>query len=134
MTVIFDEAAFARAFKSWNGPVGIWLAEKCWKLESLARLSAGYDTGELVASISTSKGRHITGDLEALVGANPGLNLGIGYGYWNHEGTRPHEIRPRIPGGVLRFRSRGMVVYATKVNHPGTSSTKFLTKWLNDLF
>lgn len=37
------------------------------------------------------------------------------------EGTRPHVIVPRRPGGVLRFPGRGgQIVFARRVNHPGT--------------
>jgi hypothetical protein len=41
-------------------------------------------------------------------------------------GTRPHQIRPRRPGGVLRFTVNGQVVYARLVNHPGTKPNSFL--------
>lgn len=41
-------------------------------------------------------------------------------------GTRPHIIRPRRPGGVLRFTVNGQVVYARYVNHPGTRPNDFL--------
>jgi hypothetical protein len=132
--VVFNEPAFRREFQSWEGDVGQWLSSKTESLEVLAKGSAGVDTGRLIAEIRTARDQTTGGDLEARVGANPDVDLGIGYGYWNHEGTFPHEIRPRRPGGVLRFRSRGMVVYATKVNHPGTKATKYLTKWLGELF
>ncbi len=42
-------------------------------------------------------------------------------------GTRPHIIRPRRPGGVLRFTVGGRVVYARYVSHPGTRPNDFLT-------
>lgn len=42
------------------------------------------------------------------------------YGGYLDEGVRPHVIRPRR-GKVLRFVSGGRVVYARKVNHPGTN-------------
>lgn len=132
--VVFNDAAFDRAFKSWEGDVGVWLTTKTDMLETLARGSAGFDTGELIASIRTAQGHTTGGDLEAKVGTHPDEELGRGYGYWNHEGTFPHEIRPRRPGGVLKFRSRGMVVFATRVHHPGTKATKFLSQWLGDLF
>lgn len=45
-------------------------------------------------------------------------------------GTRPHTIRPRKPGGVLRFTVNGRVVYARFVNHPGTKANDFLRKAL----
>lgn len=41
-------------------------------------------------------------------------------------GTRPHRIRPRRPGGVLRFTVNGQVVFARYVNHPGTQPNEFL--------
>jgi hypothetical protein len=48
---------------------------------------------------------------------------------WNvHNGTQPHVITPRTPGGVLRFETGGQVVYATHVNHPGTRPQPFLAE------
>lgn len=41
-------------------------------------------------------------------------------------GTRPHMIFPRRPGGVLRFTVGGRVVYARFVNHPGTRPDTFM--------
>jgi hypothetical protein len=41
-------------------------------------------------------------------------------------GTRPHQIRPRNPNGVLRFTVGGQVVYAKLVNHPGTRRNDYL--------
>lgn len=45
-------------------------------------------------------------------------------------GTRPHIIRPRRPGGVLRFTVNGRVVYARFVNHPGTRPNDFMIQAL----
>lgn len=45
-------------------------------------------------------------------------------------GTRPHRIQPRRPGGVLRFTIGGTVVYARYVNHPGTRPNDFLIQAL----
>jgi len=35
-------------------------------------------------------------------------------------GTRPHDIRPKKPGGVLVFTVGGTKVYTKLVHHPGT--------------
>jgi hypothetical protein len=45
-------------------------------------------------------------------------------------GTRPHMIFPRRPGGVLRFTVGGRVVYARYVNHPGNKPDRFLQESL----
>ena len=129
-----DEEGFYQAFQSWGGMTGQFMADKAVRVESLGRISAGFDTGELIASIGTHYDRHEqSGDLEAHVGANPGpVKLGRGYGFWHHEGTLPHEIRPRR-ARVLRFARGGMVAFATRVWHPGTTPVKYLTRWLRDV-
>lgn len=43
-----------------------------------------------------------------------------------HDGSRPHEIRARHRK-TLRFTVGGVVVFRTRVWHPGTSGTHFLT-------
>lgn len=45
-------------------------------------------------------------------------------------GTRPHRIYPRRPGGVLRFTVGGRVVYARYVNHPGTKPNNWMREAL----
>jgi len=47
-------------------------------------------------------------------------------------GTRPHIIRPRRTGGVLRFTVNGRVVYARLVHHPGTKPNDFLLRALRE--
>lgn len=46
-------------------------------------------------------------------------------------GSRPHIITPRRPGGVLRFQVGGQVVFATRVNHPGTQANPFFDDVIN---
>lgn len=45
-------------------------------------------------------------------------------------GTSPHDIYPRRPGGVLRFTMGSRVVFARHVHHPGTQPNPFLWKAL----
>ena len=48
------------------------------------------------------------------------------YGVFVREGTPPHVIRPRRPGGVLRFVvGGGQVVFTREVHHPGTSPNPY---------
>jgi hypothetical protein len=44
-------------------------------------------------------------------------------------GTPPHVIRPRR-ARALRFTASGRVVFATRVNHPGTRPNPFLLRAL----
>ena len=67
-------------------------------------------------------------------GAGPGATIrliqdatneyGVAYGWYVREGTDPHEIRPRFKE-ALRFEVNGEVVFAKKVNHPGTSPNPY---------
>lgn len=41
-------------------------------------------------------------------------------------GTKPHEIKPKSPGGVLVFKMNGKTVFARKVHHPGTQPQPFV--------
>ncbi|GHA94685.1 hypothetical protein [Streptomyces chryseus] len=47
------------------------------------------------------------------------------------DGTRPHVIRPRR-AKALRFDMGGRMVFATKVNHPGTRANNFLGEALRE--
>jgi hypothetical protein len=49
-----------------------------------------------------------------------------------NDGTRPHTIRPRRPGGVLAFQVGGRTVFARLVHHPGFRGTHFLERALRD--
>jgi hypothetical protein len=53
------------------------------------------------------------------------------YASFVESGTKPHPIRSKRPGGMLRFRgSGGGFVFARKVKHPGTRPYKFLARGL----
>ena len=47
-----------------------------------------------------------------------------------HDGARPHIIRPRRPGGKLRFywRKVGHTVTFDYVNHPGMEGKRYLSR------
>jgi len=48
------------------------------------------------------------------------------YGGYVEFGTRPHEITPKTPGGVLRFKVGNTWVYTKKVHHPGTKAQPYV--------
>jgi hypothetical protein len=128
---VFNEPGMNSTFESWTGPTGKFIAEKSLELEGKARISAGFQTGNLIRSITTEYGRTTGGDLESHVGANPGGHT-VGYALYHHEGTKPHIIEPNS-AKALRFVVGGIVVYAQRVFHPGTRPVHYLTRWLRDV-
>lgn len=79
--------------------------------------------------------------------ASPPIDLGNGiisvtitadtpYAQFVAGGTSAHEIRARTPPKPLRFKVGGQVVYAMRVNHPGTTANAawWSTQVLGDRF
>lgn len=84
-------------------------------IERDAKILAPVDTGNLAGSISSE----IHGD-----GMGGDVGPTADYGAHVEYGTGPHVIRAK--GGALRFTVGGRVVFATQVNHPGTSPQPYM--------
>lgn len=84
-----------------------------------ARAQVGKDTRELARSIHYNI-RRWNGLPELWVGSYNSIAL------LHHQGTRPHAIRAR-QGAFLRYSSKGRIVYAHTVMHPGTKPNRYLT-------
>jgi len=50
----------------------------------------------------------------------------VPYASYVEFGTKPHEIRPKNPNGVLVFSVNGQKVFAKVVHHPGTKANPFV--------
>lgn len=87
---------------------------------------APVDTGRLRSSIQYEI-------INRALGVTGRLFSNVEYADFVHDGTRPHRINPRRPGGVLRFEIGGQVVYARYVNHPGTKGRPFLSEALRQV-
>lgn len=86
-----------------------------------AKILAPVDTGRLRASIRVERRRLLSLRSVYTIGSD------VSYAPMVHDGTRPHRIDPKTPGGVLRFRMGGRVVFAKYVvRHPGTKARPFL--------
>lgn len=57
---------------------------------------------------------------------------GVYYGKYVITGTRPHEIRPK-KAKALRFEIDGKVVFAKRVNHPGTKPNDFRVRAVEEV-
>jgi hypothetical protein len=117
--VVFRESAMNNYLYSTNGQVGRYLARKGHRIESAAKRQVGVNTGALRASIHM---RHMSDPRGQYIKIGSSLN----YARMHHEGTKPHLIRPNT-AHMLRFYSKGQVVFAHMVRHPGTPANRYLT-------
>ena len=117
--LIFREPAMDRLLISTNGDVGKYLARRGRLIEAGAKRQVGVQTGALRASIHM---RHFSDPRGQYVKIGSSLN----YARMHHEGTKPHLIRPNT-AHMLRFYSKGQIVFAHMVRHPGTPANRYLT-------
>lgn len=117
--LVFREVAMDRLLLSPDGAVGKHLAKKGRLIEAGAKRQVGVQTGALRASIHM---RHFADPRGQYVKIGSSLN----YARMHHEGTKPHLIRPNT-AHMLRFYSKGQIVFAHMVRHPGTPANRYLT-------
>lgn len=128
-----DEAAIQRLL-GWDG-IGIAIERRILAYEDIVRANAPFraeSTG--VHLVDTIGHTRETGpeSLISHVGTNPHEHV-RGYSIIVHRGSKPHPISPRSPHKSLRFRVGGRIVYASRVNHPGTQPDPFLTRWMREI-
>lgn len=112
-------------FNDPSGPVIKDLDRRMRNVENRADSLVGVDSGYLQATIHRIRGFQRRGPyVDVQAGARQ-----IKYTMAHHDGTPPHVIRVR-KARALRFESGGKVIFRTKVNHPGTKGTFFLTRAL----
>jgi hypothetical protein len=116
-----------------NGMVGRDLVRRGRNVKKAAKRFVGVDTKALQKSIysevkfgPTAKGVVLYAQVGSSV-TRPGETRS--YALDHHNGTRRHIIRAK-PGKVLAFPSKGRMVFATQVNHPGTRPNLYLVKAL----
>jgi hypothetical protein len=112
-------SGMAWLLQSPSGPTGRFLARRGRTIVSLAKAQVGVKTGALRASIHMRHFRDPRGQY-LKIGSN------LNYALSHHEGARPHVIVPKS-AKVLKFVSRGQVIFAHKVAHPGNKPNKYLT-------
>lgn len=117
--IIFRKAEVDRLLNSPTGEVGRHLSARGSLIVAAAKAQVGVQTGKLKASISMKHSRNAFGQ-QIKIGSP------VKYALAHHEGTRPHVITPNRRE-FLRFSSRGRIVYARAVMHPGTKPNKYLT-------
>lgn len=107
------------------GPVIRELDRRMSRAQTRARSLVRVRTGLLLSTIRKQPGFRKTYVYVDLVAGRRGMK----YTGVEHEGSRPHEIRARRRK-ALRFIQGGHVQFRTRVWHPGTKGTHFLTEAL----
>ncbi len=90
-----------------------------------AKILCPVDTGRLRSTIRGQARRTWTLRPVFVVGTN------VDYAEFVHDGTPPHDIRPRTKR-ALKFTIGGQVVFAKVVHHPGTRARPFLDRALRE--
>ena len=122
----FYESVLKLELRTPAGMVGRYMSGVGTELVNKARAQVGKKTGALARSIGMS-----------VSGATYGVKLSVyardKNAFRHHEGTRPHVILPKNPGGVLIFGKGGRVVKTKRVMHPGTKPNRFLSDQLRHI-
>lgn len=125
-----DFTEIRRVFRDENGPVGRDLDDMSRRVLVAAQRGVGVRTGRLLLTIR--RGPHEVGPRgphRDVIAGRRGITNYLGDHMY---GTPRHVIRPRRKR-ALRFTSGGAVIFARRVNHPGTRANPFLTRALDVL-
>jgi HK97 gp10 family phage protein len=103
---------------------------------------ASQESGVTTQQVLVQSANHILAEMEARVPVKTGRlrtslsirvdtdKVTIGpdtpYAGYVEFGTKPHQIRPKKPGGVLMFTMGGQKVFARSVQHPGTRAQPYV--------
>ena len=114
-----DDVALNKLLNSPSGEVGKHMRRIGLEIVAGAKAMVGVRTGRLRQNISMRQG--LQGRVQYVE-----VRADTTYAYMHHEGTRPHEIRGNV-GRLMRFNVGGQMIYARRVDHPGTRPNPYLT-------
>jgi hypothetical protein len=115
----FDETRLDFELNNPSGMVGRHLRKIGLEILAGAKAMVGVRSGNLRRSLHMRQG--LRGRVQYVA-----VGSDLRYAEAHHEGTRAHRIDPR-GGRVMRFNVGGTVVYARRIDHPGTKPRKYLT-------
>lgn len=121
-----DHNAIHSLLHSSAQPIGRDHTARSLRVLTAARQTVGVQSGTLLATLRRESGSNATGPYHDVIGGRRGLTP---YHGWHIFGTEPHTIRPRRRK-ALRFRVGGVVVFAARVDHPGTKANRYLQRAL----
>lgn len=129
MKVTLDPRALADVLRGPSGPVMRYTGEVATKVQEGAKAMVG------VGADPSRGGRHLRDKIvKRFVSSSTGPAIAVGaeepHALLHHTGTAPHVIEPKS-AKVLRFpasKGSSVVIYAKRVQHPGTKPVKYLTE------
>jgi hypothetical protein len=116
--VKFYENRLDKLLNSPDGEVGKYLSKVGDEIRTVARSRVGVRTNLLRSTIHKRHSRDPRGQYLLIGNDAP-------YAYYHHEGTRPRIINTKS-AKVLRFVSRGRVMFAHQVLHKGNRPNRYL--------
>jgi hypothetical protein len=116
--VKFYESRLDKFLNSPDGEIGTYLSKVGDEIRTVARSRVGVRTNLLRSTIHKRHSRDPRGQYLLIGNDAP-------YAYYHHEGTRPRIINTKS-AKVLRFVSRGRVMFAHQVLHKGNRANKYL--------
>lgn len=134
-----DVEGFSRAFKSKDGMLGRWMDNLAGDVRAAVAFEApgpgkpphnrtgfNYGKGRLMGTVGYSVSGTGVDEVEGHVYVKPP------YARFVIHGTKPHVIKPRKTGGMLKFywfkKARWMVL--PQVKHPGQAANDFMIRGL----
>lgn len=130
MTVVIDGAALQRIIASPDGPVARHMMVVGDMVKDRARARAGVSSPPQRVTRGGGSQHLRDAIVKRLVPEADGVEVHViaevPHARFHHDGTDPHVIEP-VHAKALRFTVGGAVVFAVKVNHPGTAANPFLT-------
>lgn len=118
--VVFYDSALDNLLNSPTGEVGRYLKGKGDDIISLAKKQVGVRTSKLKNSIAHKRHFRDSRGQQMWIGSS------VRYALVHHEGRGPQTIVPRS-AKVLRFVSKGQIIFADKVVQKGTKANKYLS-------
>jgi hypothetical protein len=118
--VVFYDSDLENLLNSPRGEVGRYLKSKGDDIITLAKRQVGVRTSRLKNSIAHK--RHFKDSR----GQQMWIGSSVRYALVHHEGRGPQTIVPRS-AKVLRFVSKGQIIFADKVVQKGTKANKYLS-------
>jgi hypothetical protein len=118
--VVFYDSDLENLLNNPRGEVGRYLKSKGDDIITLAKRQVGVRTSRLKNSIAHK--RHFKDSR----GQQMWIGSSVRYALVHHEGRGPQTIVPRS-AKVLRFVSKGQIIFADKVVQKGTKANKYLS-------